>query len=216
MSRKLVDFTKLGSKIVCVGRNYAKHAKELGNALPKTPLLFMKPTTSFVENGGHVIHHSITTDMHYEVELGVVIGEKMSKVPASTILDHVAGYTISVDVTCRDLQEQCKADRSPWTMAKCLDTHCPVGPFVPFDKIDPFNTEIMLKVNNEIKQHGNTRDMIFSVPVLLEYINQYITLLPGDLLLTGTPEGVGPLQPGDEITASIPGITEASFTVVGQ
>lgn len=213
MSSKVIDFIRAGSKIVCVGRNYAKHAKELGNALPSKPLLFTKPTTCYVPNGGKVKYPAITNDLHYEVELGVVIGKETSQVPVEEVMNHVAGYAISVDITCRDIQEECKRDRSPWTMAKCLDTFCPVGEFIPSDKIDPFNTEVLLKVNDEVKQHGNTKDMIFSVPTLIEYINRHITLLPGDLVLTGTPEGVGPLQKGDEIYAAIPGVTEAVFTV---
>eukprot|EP00116_Pleurobrachia_bachei_P007185 sb/3467447/ len=139
----------------------------------------------------------ISNDLHYEVELGVVIGKTLSKVPASDVMSHVAGYAIAIDVTCRDIQEQCKAERTPWTMAKCLDTFCPIGPLVSPDKIDAGNTEITLKQNGVLKQHGNTADMIFSVPTLLEYVAAHITLLPGDVLLTGTPEGVGPLARGD-------------------
>ena len=208
-----MNFVKTGSKIVCVGRNYAKHAKELGNALPESPILFTKPTTCFVNDGGVIKYPNVTKDLHYEVELGVVIGEKACQVPENNIMNHVAGYTIAIDVTCRDIQEQCKAERIPWTMAKCLDTFCPVGSFVPSHKIDPFNTEIILKQNNVLKQHGNTKDMIFNVPSLLEYINRHITLLPGDLVLTGTPEGVGPLERGDELYVAIPNITEATFHV---
>ena len=213
MASKIVDFVKHGTKIVCVGRNYAKHAKELGNALPTTPILFTKPTSCYVRDGGKIMYPAVSKDVHYEVELGVVIGQEASKVSLEKIMDHVAGYAITIDVTARDIQEQCKKERIPWTMAKCLDTFCPVGPFIPAEKIDPFNTEIMLKVNDELKQHGNTTDMIFNVPVLLEYINRHITLYPGDIVLTGTPEGVGPLLPGDRVSVSIPDITEASFVV---
>ena len=213
MASKIKDFVNHGSKIVCVGRNYAKHARELGNALPTTPIIFTKPTTSFVSKGGNIIYPSITSLLHYEVELGVVMGQTTSKISADNIMEHVAGYAICIDVTCRDIQEQCKSERIPWTMAKCLDTFCPVGPFISSNLIDPFNTEITLKVNNELKQHGNSKDMIFSIPSLLEYISRYITLLPGDLVLTGTPEGVGPLEIGDTVTAAIPGITEATFYV---
>ena len=213
MSKKIIDFVKYGTKIVCVGRNYAKHAKELGNVLPTTPIIFTKPTTSFVRNGESIIYPSITNSLHYEVELGVIMGEISSKVSVDKIMSHVAGYAVCIDVTCRDIQEECKSQRIPWTMAKCLDTFCPVGPFVSADKIDPFNTEITLKVNDELKQHGNSKDMIFSIPVLLEYINRHITLLPGDLVLTGTPEGVGPMNPGDVVTVAVPNVTEATFFV---
>ena len=125
----------------------------------------------------------------------------------------MAGYTIAIDVTARDLQEKCKAERSPWLMAKCLDTFCPVGPFISADKIDPLNTDIQLVINDKVVQKGNTSDLVFSVPVLLEYISAVITLLPGDVVLTGTPDGVGPLHDGDVLIASIPGVTEATFNV---
>ena len=208
-----MNFLKQATKIVCVGRNYAKHAKELGNALPTTPIIFTKPTTCFVEDGGSVLYPDISNDLHYEVELGVVIGKTLSKVPASEVMSHVAGYAIAIDVTCRDIQEQCKAERTPWTMAKCLDTFCPIGPLVSPHKIDAANTEITLKQNGVLRQHGNTADMIFSVPTLLEYVAAHITLLPGDVLLTGTPEGVGPLARGDVLEVAVPGITQATFHV---
>lgn len=159
------------------------------------------------------MYPSITKDLHYEVELGVIIGKTMSKVSAANSLAHVAGYAIAVDVTCRDIQEQCKAEGIPWTLAKGLDTFCPIGPMVSADEIDPFNTEIQLKQNGVMKQQGNTADMIFSIPTLLEFITQHMTLLPGDVLLTGTPEGVGPLARGDVLDVSIPGITSAVFHV---
>jgi len=204
---------KLGTKLVCVGRNYAAHAAELGNSVPTTPMLFMKPTTCYVPDGGSVILPKISTNVHYEIELGVVIGKKMTKVSKSEALDYVAGYTIAVDVTARDLQEKCKAERSPWLMAKCLDTFCPVGAFISADKIDPANTDIQLVINDKVVQKGNTSDLVFSVPMLLEYISAVITLLPGDVVLTGTPDGVGPLHDGDVLVAMIPGVTEATFNV---
>lgn len=213
MAARIVDFVKKGTKIVCVGRNYAKHAKELGNAVPSEPIIFMKPTSCYLEDGGDIIYPKITKDLHYEIELGVIIGKTASKVGADKIMDHVSGYAIALDLTARDIQEKCKQGRMPWTMAKCLDTFCPIGCFVEKDKIDHCNTEISLKINGEVRQHGNTKDMVFSVPALIEYINQSITLYPGDLILTGTPEGVGPIHPGDTLTASIPNITEATFYV---
>ena len=211
---KVIDFVKQGTKLVCVGRNYAKHIAELGNEAPKEPLLFLKPTTSYLESGGKIEYPAITKSLHFEVELGVIIGSMMTKVSAENALLHVAGYTIAVDLTCRDLQEQAKVDRVPWTMAKALDKFCPIGPFVDAKKIDPHNTELVLKVNGEVKQQGNTKDMIYTVPKLLEYITANITLLPGDVVLTGTPDGVGPIIVGDKVLAEIPGVCQTSFTVI--
>jgi len=209
-----MDFVKQSTKIICIGRNYAKHAKELGNEIPTLPFWFLKPTTCYVENGGNIIYPDITTNLHHELELGVVIGKKMSKVPKEDVMKHVAGYSITIDVTCRDLQEQCKEERKPWCISKCLDTFCAVGPFIPADKLAHDNVEMILTVNGDKKQHANTKDMLFDVPTLLEYVNRHVTLLPGDLVQTGTPEGVGPMDRGDTVTVSIPGVSEASFKIV--
>ena len=208
------DFVKQSTKIICIGRNYAKHAAELGNEIPTMPFYFIKPTTCYVEDGGDIIYPKITKNLHHELELGVVIGKKMTKVSRDDVMSHVAGYSVTIDVTCRDLQEQCKAERKPWSISKCLDTHCAVGPFIPADKLAHNNVEMVLKVNDEVRQHANTKDMLFDVPALLEHVNQHITLLPGDLVQTGTPEGVGPMNVGDTVSVSIPGVSKASFKIV--
>lgn len=207
------DFVKQSTKIICIGRNYAKHAAELGNDLPSEPFYFIKPTTCYVEDGGNIIYPDITNNLHHELELGVVIGKKMSKVPLEDVMSHVAGYSVTIDVTCRDLQEKCKAERKPWSISKCLDTHCAVGPFIPASQLEHDNVEMILKVNNVVRQHTNTKNMLFNVPTLLEYVNRYITLLPGDLVQTGTPEGVGPMDKGDNVSVEIPGVSKASFTI---
>eukprot|EP00116_Pleurobrachia_bachei_P011608 sb/3471870/ len=173
------DFAKIGSKIICIGRNYAKHAAELGNQIPSEPFYFIKPNTCFLEDGGDIIFHDISNNLHHELELGVVIGKKMSKVPKSEVMNYVAGYSVTIDVTCRDLQEKCKEERKPWSISKCLDTHCAVGEFIPVEKLQYDNIEMVLTVNGEEKQHVNTKEMLFDVPTLLEYVNRYITLLPG-------------------------------------
>ena len=208
------DFVKQCTKIICIGRNYAKHAAELGNAIPDEPFYFIKPTTCLVEDGGEIIYPKISNNIHHELELGVVIGKKMSKVAKEDAMSYVAGYSVTIDVTCRDLQEKCKAERKPWSISKCLDTFCAVGPFIPSDKVVHNDVEMVLEVNNDKRQHVNTKDMLFDVPTLLEYVNQHITLLPGDIVQTGTPDGVGPMQRGDTVSVYIPGISQASFKVV--
>ena len=202
------------TKIICIGRNYAKHAAELGNAIPEEPFYFIKPTTCLVEDGGDIIYPEISTNIHHELELGVIIGKKMSKVPKEDVMSHVAGYSVTIDVTCRDLQEKCKAERKPWSISKCLDTFCAVGAFIPADKLAHNDVEMVLKVNDEERQHVNTKDMLFDVPTLLEYVNRHITLLPGDLVQTGTPDGVGPMVRGDTVYVDIPGVSQASFKIV--
>lgn len=208
------DFVKQSTKIICIGRNYAKHAAELGNEAPSEPFYFIKPTTCYVEDGGEIIYHKITKNLHHELELGVVIGKKMSKVPVENVMAHVAGYCVTIDVTCRDVQEKCKSERKPWCISKCLDTHCAVGPFIPASELAHDNVDMVLKVNDAVRQSTNTKNMIFNVPTLLEYVNRHITLLPGDLVQTGTPEGVGPMHIGDTVKISIPGTSEACFRIV--
>ena len=194
------------SKIVCVGRNYRDHAKELGNDVPAEPLLFYKPPSSLLAPGGIVVMPKVSERVDFEGELAVVIAQRARKLKRGEDLQpYIRGFTLANDVTARDLQKK----DGQWARAKGFDTFCPVGPIV--------NTTITLAeveagltiethVNGELRQHGSTSDFIFSLPVLLEYITAAITLEPGDLLLTGTPAGVGPLKPGDEVTVSIPGL----------
>jgi 2-keto-4-pentenoate hydratase/2-oxohepta-3-ene-1,7-dioic acid hydratase in catechol pathway len=191
------------SKIVCVGRNYRDHAKELGNDVPTEPLLFFKPPSSLLAPGGVVRMPAASSRVDFEGELALVIGRRTTKLaPDADWRSVVRGYTVANDVTARDLQ---KTD-GQWTRAKGFDTFCPVGPIVS-DQLDPeAGVELETRVNGELRQHGSTLDLIFSIPALLAYISAAISLEPGDLILTGTPAGVGALQPGDRVDVAIAGL----------
>src|ERR1700678_14548 len=191
------------SKIVCVGRNYCDHAKELGNDVPTEPLLFFKPPSSLLAPGGVVRMPAASSRVDFEGELAVVIGRRTTKLaPDADWRSVIRGYTIANDVTARDLQKK----DGQWTRAKGFDTFCPVGPIVS-DEVDPQTGLIVeTRVNGELRQHGSTLDFIFSIPALLSYITAAITLEPGDLILTGTPAGVGPLNAGDQVDIGISGL----------
>jgi 2-keto-4-pentenoate hydratase/2-oxohepta-3-ene-1,7-dioic acid hydratase in catechol pathway len=191
------------SKIVCVGRNYRDHAKELGNDVPTEPLLFFKPPSSLLAPGGVVRMPAASSRVDFEGELALVIGRRTTKLaPDADWRSVLRGYTVANDVTARDLQ---KTD-GQWTRAKGFDTFCPVGPIVS-DQVDPeAGVELETRVNGELRQHGSTLDLIFSIPTLLAYISAAISLEPGDLILTGTPAGVGALQPGDRVDVAIAGL----------
>jgi 2-keto-4-pentenoate hydratase/2-oxohepta-3-ene-1,7-dioic acid hydratase in catechol pathway len=193
------------SKVVGVGRNYAAHAAELGNDVPEEPLLFLKPNTSVIGPGETIRYPQQTEELHFEGELAVVIGRICREVPAAQATDVIFGYTIANDVTARDLQ---RSDVQ-FTRAKGFDTFCPLGPWIETD-LDPQHfvdgVGVQTHLEGDLKQDGNTRDMVFDVPTLIERISSVMTLLPGDVILTGTPEGVGPMQVGDEVEVSIEGL----------
>lgn len=191
------------SKIVCVGRNYREHAQELGNEIPAEPLLFFKPPSSLLAHKGTVLMPPQSERVDFEGELAIVIGKRASKLEENADWrGYIRGYTIANDVTARDLQKK----DGQWTRAKGFDTFCPVGPVVS-NEVDPEKgLTVETRVNGELKQHGSTLDFIFSIPVLLSYITAAIALEPGDLLLTGTPAGVGPLKAGDNVEVSIKGL----------
>ncbi len=193
----------LPSKIICVGRNYRDHAKELGNEVPAEPLLFFKPPSSLLAPGGIVRMPAASARVDFEGELALVVGRRASRLaPDADWRSYIRGYTLANDVTARDLQKK----DGQWTRAKGFDTFCPVGPIVS-DEVDfDAGLTVETRVNGELRQHGSTLDFIFSVPELLVYITAAITLEPGDLLLTGTPSGVGPLQPGDRVEVSVSGL----------
>lgn len=189
------------SKIICVGRNYAAHAKELGNAVPERPMLFFKPPSALIANGESIVIPAVSQQVEYEAEVALVIGKRAARVPAAQAMQFVRGFTCANDVTCRDLQ---KPD-GQWGRAKGFDTFCPVGPAVV--EVDDWrNLEIIGRVNGEVRQRAPISDMIFAIPTLIEYITHIMTLEPGDLILTGTPEGVGRLLPGDVVEVEIPGV----------
>lgn len=197
------------SKIVCVGRNYREHAKELGNEVPQEPLLFFKPPSSLLGHKGTVLMPTQAQRVDFEGELTLVIGKKASKLEAGADWrSYIRGYTIADDVTARDLQKK----DGQWTRAKGFDTFCPVGPVVSNDVDPEKGLTVETRVNGELKQHGSTLDFIFPIPVLLSYITAAITLEVGDLVLTGTPAGVGPLTSGDNVEVSIQGLGVLSNT----
>jgi 2-keto-4-pentenoate hydratase/2-oxohepta-3-ene-1,7-dioic acid hydratase in catechol pathway len=191
------------SKIVCVGRNYREHAQELGNEVPAEPLLFFKPPSSLLRPGGTILLPAASTHVDHEGELALVIGARASNLqPDADLRSVIRGYTLANDVTARDLQKK----DGQWTRAKGFDTFCPVGPWIS-NEVDPASGLIIeARVNGELRQCGSTADFIFSIPQLLAYITAAITLEPGDLVLTGTPSGVGPLAPGDRVDVSITGL----------
>jgi len=191
------------SKIVCVGRNYREHAAELGNEVPAEPLIFLKPPSSLLAPGASVLRPQIAERVDYEGELGVVIAKKCHQLAADEdVRPYILGYTCVNDVTARDLQKK----DSQWTRAKGFDTFCPVGPLVT-DEIDPWaGTGVETRVNGAVRQQGNTRDFIFPLDVVIRYISQVMTLLPGDLIPTGTPQGVGPVVAGETMEVIVEGI----------
>jgi 2-keto-4-pentenoate hydratase/2-oxohepta-3-ene-1,7-dioic acid hydratase in catechol pathway len=197
------------SKIVCVGRNYRDHAKELGNEAPAEPLLFFKPPSSLLEPGGVVRMPAVSERVDFEGELALVIGRHATKLKADANWRmFVRGYTLADDVTARDLQKK----DGQWTRAKGFDTFCPVGPLVS-DEVDPeAGLEIETRVNGALRQQGSTKDFIFAIPELLRYITAAITLEPGDLVLTGTPAGVGPVDAGDRVDVAMKGLGVLSNT----
>jgi 2-keto-4-pentenoate hydratase/2-oxohepta-3-ene-1,7-dioic acid hydratase in catechol pathway len=199
------------SKVVGIGRNYAAHAAELGNEAPAEPLLFLKPNTSVVGPGDPVFYPRQSREVHYEGELAVVIGRICRDVPVERVADVVHGYTVANDVTARDLQ---RSDVQ-FTRAKGFDSFCPLGPWVETE-LDPSDLEVTTHLNGDLKQHGTTRDMIHDVPSLVAYVSSVMTLLPGDLILTGTPEGVGPMQVGDEVEVTVSGIGSLTNKVVAR
>lgn len=189
------------SKIVCVGRNYVEHAKEHGAEVPKIPLIFLKPPSSVLAPGGTILLPPQSAQVEHEAELVIVIGKRGRNVTAESARDYVLGYTIGNDVTARDLQ---RTD-GQWTRAKGFDTFCPFGPWVDTD-FDPSDALITCRVNGQMRQLASTRDMVFNIGVLIAYISSVMTLEPGDLIFTGTPAGVGPLQAGDSVEVEIDGL----------
>lgn len=166
-------------------------------------MLFLKPTSSYLASGNIQVPAGCS-ELHHEVELGVVIGATCRHVSEGAAMEHVAGYALALDMTARDFQSEAKAKGHPWTMAKCFDTACPISAFVARERVpDPARLRLRCLVNGETRQDGSTADMHFTVPVLLSYISRYMTLEPGDLVLTGTPAGVGPVRPGDRVEATM-------------
>jgi 2-keto-4-pentenoate hydratase/2-oxohepta-3-ene-1,7-dioic acid hydratase in catechol pathway len=196
------------SKIVCVGRNYAAHAKELGNVVPTEPLIFLKPPSSLVRDGESIRLPSVSKRVEYEGEIGVVIGARLRKASPDEARHAVAGIVAANDVTARDLQQS----DSQWTRAKGFDSFCAVGE-VGVPPADLASLTVTTRVNGEVRQRGRGAEMVFDIPAVLSYISAVMTLEPGDLVLTGTPEGVGTLAPGDVVEVEIAGVSRVSNPV---
>jgi 2-keto-4-pentenoate hydratase/2-oxohepta-3-ene-1,7-dioic acid hydratase in catechol pathway len=196
------------SKIVCVGRNYAAHAKELGHDVPKEPLLFLKPPSALVGPGGVVRLPGVSERVEHEAELAVVIGERARCVNAADAMGVVFGYSCACDVTARDLQKK----DGQWARAKGFDTFCPIGPWIE-TKLDPRAQLVRCRVGGHVRQDGAAANMIFDVATLVAYVSAIMTLEPGDVILTGTPEGVGPLAPGDDVEVEVSEVGVLRFRV---
>jgi len=199
------------SKIVAVGLNYRAHAAEAGATVPDEPLLFFKPPSAVIGHRDEIVYPSISERVDHEAELAVVIGQPAHFVTEADASDYVLGYTCANDVTARDLQHR----DNQWARAKGCDTFCPLGPFIATE-LDPGNVRIQSRVNGETRQDSNTADMVFSIPELISFITQAFTLEPGDVILTGTPSGIGPLQPGDVVEVEIEGIGVLRNSVVAE
>jgi 2-keto-4-pentenoate hydratase/2-oxohepta-3-ene-1,7-dioic acid hydratase in catechol pathway len=199
------------SKIVAVGRNYAAHAAEFDNLPPEEPLLFFKPPSAVIGPNQPIIVPALSQRVDYEAELAVIVGRRCRKVEQEEAMSYILGYSCANDVTARDLQRR----DHQWTRGKGFDTFCPLGPWLVTD-LDPRGQEIVGRVNGEVRQRGYVRDLIFSIPYLLAYVSAVMTLEPGDVLLTGTPSGVGPLQSGDVVEVEVSGVGALCNPVIAE
>jgi acylpyruvate hydrolase len=191
-------------KIFCIGRNYADHAREMNAAIPEAPIFFLKPSTAIIGEGEAIRIPSISKDLHHEIEMTVLIGRGGKDILRGNALNHVAGYGIGLDMTLRDIQSDAKKKGLPWTLAKGFDTSAPISHFVPADEIsDPHTLEVMLDVNGAIRQHSSTSNFIFKIDELIAYISKFFTFERGDIIFTGTPEGVAAAASGDRLEARL-------------
>jgi 5-carboxymethyl-2-hydroxymuconate isomerase len=201
-------------KIVCLARNYAEHARELGNETPAAPVLFIKPASSVIGDGEAVRIPAYSQECHYEVELAVLIGTQARDVTVDRAMEYVVGYGVAIDMTLRDVQNGLKAKGLPWEIAKGFDTACPLSDFVPAAAVvDPHNVNLKLAVNGDIRQNGTSADMINRIPQIIAHVSAIFTLEPGDVILTGTPAGVGRVQAGDVMSAEIGSVGNLTIPV---
>lgn len=215
---KSVTFDDGGSlqigKIICLGRNYPEHVKEMKAEAPLTPVVFLKPSTAVIETGGTVIIPPISHDVHHEVELVVVIGRNGRSIPVEQAMEYVGGYAVGLDMTLRDIQSEAKKKGLPWSVAKGFDTSAPLSPAVRATHVnDPHALAIELKVNGTVRQSSNTREMMLRIPEIIAYCSTVFSLETGDLIFTGTPEGVGRVTAGDRIDARIGSVGSLTVTV---
>jgi 2-keto-4-pentenoate hydratase/2-oxohepta-3-ene-1,7-dioic acid hydratase in catechol pathway len=202
-------------KIVCLARTYKKHAEEMKSKVPNDPLLFLKPASSVIFDGASIIFPKMSKFLHHEVELGVVIGKKCKNVLSKNALDYVLGYCVTLDITARDIQSIAKKNGWPWSIAKGFDTFAPISNIVLKVKVtDPNNLDILLEVNGEIRQSSNTKNMVFTVEQIIEYVSKIMTLEPGDLIMTGTPEGVDEIKKGDVLEGRLSNLCSLKVDVI--
>ena len=201
-------------KVLCIGRNYAAHAAEMQSDIPEAPVIFLKPPTALIGDGGEVLLPPASQEVHHEVELVVLIGKKAKNIPVSDALKHVEGYALGIDMTARDLQAEAKRCGLPWSVAKGFDTFAPLGAFTSArDIFDPRHLGISLYVNGVIRQQESVSRMIFGVDELVAYASSIFTLMPGDLMYTGTPEGVAAVEDGDRLVAKGTGLQDLTVDV---
>ena len=201
-------------KILCIGRNYVDHVKELGNQVPDRPIIFMKPASCVIGEDEQIVIPSYSSNCHHEAELAILIGTGGKDIRPGDAMQHVAGYGVAIDLTLRDVQDEQKKKGLPWEIAKGFDTACPLSAFVPAASVPtPQDLRITLSVNGEPRQDASTALMIHRIPDLISYISTIFTLIPGDLILTGTPAGVGPIKSGDLVVAEISDVGRISVSV---
>lgn len=201
-------------KIVCVGRNYAEHAKELGNEVPDKPVVFLKPASVLIHSGEKIIHPTFSKDMHHEIELVLLIGKQIKKATIAEAEDAIIGYGVGLDMTLRDIQNDLKKKGHPWTIAKCFDTSAVVSDFIlKTDYYLTLDEKISLTVNGQIRQKEKLNKMLFHPAEIVEYISSLMTLEKGDLVFTGTPAGVGKVEVGDSLVGKIEGVGKLEVVV---
>ena len=201
-------------KIMCLGRNYREHAKEMQAEVPTEPVVFLKPSTALLADGGVIRLPSFSRDVHHEVEIVVLISEGGREIPREKAFDHVGGYAIGLDLTARDVQSAAKKKGLPWAVSKGFDTSAPVSQFVPRARVsDPGQLQFSLSVNGTTRQRGSAADMLFPVDAVVSYLSTVFTLEPGDLIFTGTPEGVAAIAPRDRLEARLADLVSLTVTV---
>jgi 2-keto-4-pentenoate hydratase/2-oxohepta-3-ene-1,7-dioic acid hydratase in catechol pathway len=202
-------------KILCLGRNYAEHVKEMNVRAGEDPVIFLKPTSALIRDGDPIFYPSISQNLHHEVELVIVIGKMGKNIPEDKVQDYILGYAIGLDMTLRDLQSKAKKEGLPWTIAKGFDTSAPLSNIIPREKIsNPDNLTIICKVNGSIRQSSSTKNMIMPVKSIVSYISSIFKLEYGDLIFTGTPEGVGPVKIGDIVEAEMEGYIKTTHPIM--
>jgi fumarylpyruvate hydrolase len=204
-------------KILCLGKNFSAHAREMGELEVKPPVVFLKPASAILLEGSPIVLPACSQNVHYEVELVVVIGKMGRNIPEEDVQEYILGYGVGLDLTARDLQAKAKKAGEPWTLSKGFDGAAPLSTIIPRDRVSRAvgEAEMYLRVNGQIRQQASLADMIWSISRTVSYLSRIFTLDCGDLIFMGTPEGVGPIQAGDHLQAYIDGIVSAQFEVVG-